>query len=75
MTVELYVTKNGESTCVSLLGEFDVEGVERLRSRVEHREKDHPVLNLRSILVSEPELTERGVAVGTRPAGDADADA
>ena len=40
MTVELFVTTKGESTCVALLGEFDVEGVEELRSRLEHHEQN-----------------------------------
>jgi hypothetical protein len=78
MTVELFVTTKGESTCVALLGEFDVEGVEELRSRLEHHEQNEsqPVLDLKRILVAEPpKYVERSMALGTRPAGDADADA
>ena len=78
MAVELYVTTKGESTCVALVGEFDVEGVKELRSRLEHHEQDRkqPVLDLKRILVAEPpEYRERSLALGTRPAGEADADA
>ena len=76
MTVELFVTTKGESTCVALLGEFDVEGVEELRSRLEHHEQDRkqPVLDLKRILVADqPQYVERKMALGSRPAGDADA--
>jgi hypothetical protein len=53
MTVELYVTTKGESTCVSLLGEFELEGVEQLEARLERLQQDstRPVLDLRRIVV------------------------
>jgi hypothetical protein len=77
MTVELHIAKKGESTCFALLGEFEVEGMEELQARLEHREQGHtrPVLDLKRILVVEPEAAERSMAVGTSPAGHADADA
>jgi len=53
MSVELHVTTKGESTCVSLLGEFEVEGLEQLEARLERlQEHSHrPVLDLRRIIV------------------------
>ena len=54
MTVELHIATKGESTCVAVLGEFEVEGLEELRARLEHREQSHkrPVLDLRRILAA-----------------------
>jgi hypothetical protein len=53
MAVELHVTKKGESICVSLLGEFELEGVEQLEARLERLQEDQarPVLDLRRIIV------------------------
>ena len=77
MTVELHIAKKGESTCLAVLGEFEVEGLEELQGRLEHREQSHtrPVLDLRRILVVEPEDHERRVAMGTSLGGHTDADA
>ena len=77
MTVELHIATKGESTCLSVLGEFEVEGLEELRARLEHREQSNtrPVLDLRRILVVDPEDAEHRVAFGTSPAGHADPDA
>jgi hypothetical protein len=77
MTVELHIETKGESTCLAVLGEFEVEGLDELRARLEHREQRHkrPVLDVRRILVVEPEVPERSMAMGGRPAGHADADA
>jgi hypothetical protein len=76
MTVELHLTKKGESTCVALLGEFEVEGAEELQARLERLEEDHPrpVLDLGRIVVVDREFAERGMALGSRPARDPDAD-
>jgi hypothetical protein len=73
--VELHITRKGESTCVALLGEFDVEGVEDLQARLERLgENDaRPVLDLRRIVVVDQEFAARGAAFGDRP-GQADAD-
>lgn len=53
MAVELHVTTKGESTCVSLLGEFELEGIEQLEARLERLQEDsaRPVLDLRRIVV------------------------
>jgi hypothetical protein len=53
MSVELYVTTKGESTCLSLLGEFELEGLEQLEARLERLQEDStpPVLDLRRIIV------------------------
>jgi hypothetical protein len=77
MTVELHIAKKGESTCLAVLGEFEVEGLEEFQSRLEHREQRHtrPVLDVRRILVVEPEDREGRVAMGTSLGGHTDADA
>jgi hypothetical protein len=77
MTVELHIASKGESTCFAVVGEFEVEGLEELRARLEHREQSNtrPVLDLRRILVVGPEHAERSMVLGTRPADHADADA
>jgi hypothetical protein len=61
MAVELYVTTKGESTCVSLLGEFELEGVEQLEERLERLMEDQarPVLDLRRIVVVDREFAGR----------------
>jgi hypothetical protein len=53
MAVELHVTRSGESLCVSLLGEFELEGVEDLEARLDRLTEDQalPVLDLRRIVV------------------------
>jgi hypothetical protein len=77
MAVELYITTKGESTVLAVVGEFDVEGLEELRSRLEHREQSNtrPVLDLRRILISEPEDARRKVALSAGPGGHNDIDA
>ena len=76
MTVELHISKKGESTCLAVLGEFEIEGLEELQARLEYREQSHtrPVLDLKRILVVEPEAVKRSMAVGSSPAGHADPD-
>jgi anti-anti-sigma regulatory factor len=66
MAVELYVTKKGESTCISLLGEFDVEGVEELEARLERLQEDQeqPVLDLSRIVVVDQAFARRGLMRG-----------
>jgi len=66
MAVELYVTTRGESTCLSLLGEFEVEGVEELEARLERLQErqDRPVLDLRRILVVDQAYAGRGLTRG-----------
>jgi hypothetical protein len=61
MAVELHVTKNGESTCVALLGEFELEGVEQLEARLERLQEDQarPVLDLRRIVVVDQAFATR----------------
>ena len=77
MTVELHIAKKGESTCLAVLGEFEVKGLEELQARLEHREQSHtrPVLDLRRVLVVEPQDRERRVAMGTSLEGHTDTDA
>ena len=76
MTVELHVTRKGESTCVALLGEFEVEGMDELQDRLERVEGDHtrPVLDLRRLVVDQA-FVERGMPLGNRPARGPEADA
>ena len=66
MAVELYVTTRGESTCVSLLGEFEVEGVEELEARLERlrEDQDCPVLDLRRVVVVDRAYAGRGLITG-----------
>jgi hypothetical protein len=66
MAVELYVTTKGESTCVSLLGEFELEGVEQLEARLERlqEDQDRPVLDLRRIVVVDQAYAGRGLIRG-----------
>jgi hypothetical protein len=68
MAVELYLTTKGESTCVSLLGEFELEGVEHLQARLERLQEDdvRPVLDLRHIIVVDRGFAERGLVGGRR---------
>jgi hypothetical protein len=53
MALELHIEKKGQSTCVALLGEFELAGVEQLKSRLERfdGEDARPVLDLRRIVV------------------------
>ena len=53
MALELYIEKKGRSTCVALVGEFEVAGVEQLKSRLERFDDEdaQPVLDLRRIVV------------------------
>jgi anti-anti-sigma regulatory factor len=52
MALELYIEKKGRSTCVALVGEFEVAGVEQLKSRLERFDEDgQPVIDLRRIVV------------------------
>jgi hypothetical protein len=66
MAVELYVTTKGESTCVSLLGEFELEGVEQLEARLERLQEDQarPVLDLGRIIVVDQAFAGRGLMRG-----------
>jgi hypothetical protein len=66
MAVELHVTTNGESTCVALLGEFDLEGVEQLEARLQRLqdEQPRPTLDLRRIVVLDQAFAERGLIRG-----------
>jgi hypothetical protein len=66
MTVELHVTTKGETTCVALLGEFELEGVEDLQARLRRLEEDEvrPTLDLRRIIVFDHAFAERGVMRG-----------
>jgi hypothetical protein len=66
MAVELYVSTRGESTCLSLLGEFEVEGVEELEARLERlqEDQDRPVLDLRRIVVGDRAYAGRGLMPG-----------
>ena len=66
MAVELYVTTKGESTCLSLLGEFEVDGLEQLEARLERLQNDQerPVLDLRRIVVIDQAYAGRGLISG-----------
>jgi ABC-type transporter Mla MlaB component len=66
MAIELYVTRNGESTCLSLLGEFELEGVEQLEARLERLQEDEarPVLDLSRIVVVDQAFAGRGLMRG-----------
>ena len=48
---ELHTTQQGETTCVALLGEFDVAGVEQLEEELRRAEKEggRLVLDLRGL--------------------------
>jgi hypothetical protein len=61
MAVELHVTRKGESTCVAVLGEFEVEGVEELKAHLERLkdEDDLPTLDVGRILVDDHALAGR----------------
>jgi anti-anti-sigma regulatory factor len=66
MAVELYVTKKGETTCVALLGEFELEGVEQLQARLERLKDDHPqpTLDLRRVVFVDQAFAERSLMSG-----------
>jgi hypothetical protein len=66
MAVELYVTKKGESTCVAVLGEFELEGVDELLARLERLkdEQDPPTLDLSRILVVDQAFAEHSLIRG-----------
>jgi anti-anti-sigma regulatory factor len=51
LTFELHVTERGETSCIALLGEFDVVGVEQLEAELRRAEKeeDRPTLDLRGL--------------------------
>ena len=68
MAVELHVTTKGESTCVALVGEFELEGVEQLEARLERLQEDtaRPVLDLRRVVVIDQGFAERGLVGGSR---------
>jgi hypothetical protein len=68
MAVELHVSTKGETTCVALLGEFEVEGLEHLEARLERLQEDRPrpVLDLRRILVVDRAFAERSLLGGSR---------
>jgi len=48
---ELHTTQQGETTCIALLGEFDVAGVEQLEEELRRAEKEGSrlVLDLRGL--------------------------
>jgi hypothetical protein len=69
MTIELHLTTKGESTCLALLGEFELQGVEQLQERLERLEDEaRPVIDLRRIVVVDREFEERGLVGGSHPA-------
>ena len=51
---ELHTTQQGETTCIALLGEFDVAGVEQLEEELRRAEKEggRLVLDLRGLKFS-----------------------
>jgi anti-anti-sigma regulatory factor len=69
MTIELHLTTKGESTCLALLGEFELQGVEELQERLEQLEDEaRPVIDLRGLVVVDRSFEERGLVGGSRPA-------
>jgi hypothetical protein len=70
MAVELHITKRGETTCVTLLGEFEPAGVGELRARLGRFDDDEarPVLDLREIVVVGATSPEQGATVVNPPA-------
>jgi hypothetical protein len=52
---ELHTTQQGETTCIALLGEFDVAGVEQLEEELRRAEKEggRLVLDLRGLKFSD----------------------
>ena len=71
MALELHIEKKGQSTCVALVGEFELAGVEQLKSRLERFDGDHarPVLDLRRIVVVDAaEVSEERARMHELPA-------
>jgi hypothetical protein len=69
MALELYITNKGETTCIALLGEFELAGVEQLQARLARFQDDHarPVLDLGRVGVVDAAPSEHGITSGNRP--------
>jgi hypothetical protein len=68
MAPELHITKKGETTCLALLGEFELAGVEQLQARLAHFQDDHarPVLDLGRVVVVDAS-SEHDITSANRP--------
>ena len=64
---ELHTTQQGETTCIALLGEFDVAGVEQLEEELGRAEKEggRLVLDLRGL-----KFTDSTGSAGDSPGRD-----